>query len=127
MMARALEIATWSYLAAVLVRFYRRTRLREYVLRYHTYWLSGVIAYPPSLLLGGLLYVTRTAIPPDLYEAGVFLAGGIWLGLLLIGRALRRRRASQMREEASANIALWWRLQVVDRKDILLLQFPAST
>jgi hypothetical protein len=124
--ARAVEIATWSYLAAILIHFYRRTRLREYLLQYHTYWLSGLIAYPLMFLLGGGLMVVRRAIPSGLYEMALFLASGTWLALMLVGRALRRRRANQMREEADAGTALWWQLRAIRIKDIILLRFPSA-
>jgi hypothetical protein len=120
------EIATWSYLAVILVQFYRRTRLREYVLQYHAYWLSGVIAYPVSKLLGGGLLLIRSSILSGLYQTSAYAVGWTWLVLLLVGGALRRHRATQMQEESHANAALWQRLHSIDKKDILLLRFPTA-
>ncbi len=121
---RAVEIATWSYLAAVLTQFYRRTRLREYLLQYHTYWLSGVLAYPVGFLLAGGLLLIRSAIPPSVYELFLFVASGTWFVLVLVGTVLRRQRAILMQGEADANTALWQSLRRIDKKDIALLRFP---
>src|SRR5574337_454887 len=83
---RAVEIATWVYLAGILCQFYRYTRLREYILQVHTYWLAGIVAYPISALLGGLVYLFRNVIHPSLYTFFFVVVSATWLVLLLAGR-----------------------------------------
>ena len=124
--ARAIEIIVWLYLSAILFQFYRRTQLREYVLHIHTFWLAGVIAFPFSYLFGGILFLFRNAMQPNLYTFFGFAISATWLILLLIGKALCKRRVKQMDTEIQSNTAIWKRLLGMDLKSIALLQFPIN-
>jgi hypothetical protein len=124
--SRAIEIIVWFYLSAILFLFYQRTQLREYILHTHTYWLAGVVAYPITYLLNGILLLFGNAIQTNLYTFFGFVIPATWLILLLVGKAFRQRRTKQLETETQNNLTIWKHLLDMELKSIALLQFPSN-
>lgn len=124
--SQLIGVVIWAYLSAIILQFYRRTRLREYILQIHTFWLAGIITYPIAYLFSYVLFLFHDALPTSLYTFLQFLAAASWLILLLVGKELCKRRIKQMEIETQSNSATWKRLLSLDLKNIVLLRFPAN-
>lgn len=122
--SKAVEIAAWLYLSAILIQFYRRTQLREYLLSTHTFWLAGVIAYPVSYIFSGIVQLFANTLPANVYNALLYSVGGLWLVLVLVGKELSRRRASELDAEIQNNPTIWKNLSDMSFRSILFFQFP---
>ena len=124
--SQLIGVVIWAYLSVIILQFYRRTQLREYILQIHTFWLAGIIAFPIIYLFNRVLFLFRGSMQTSLYTFLQFLADVTWLILLLIGKELCKRRAKQMDIETQGNSTTWKRLLNLDLKNIVLLRFPTN-
>ncbi|HIQ05648.1 MAG TPA: hypothetical protein EYH31_08120 [Anaerolineae bacterium] len=99
----------WVYLAALLLVFWRRTRLAAYLLKEHWLWLALLVGVPLDLLL--LSSLGHVWVPT-------------WLALVLMGSLLHRWRSRRAENELSTRASDWDRLVTLPLEEILLLRFP---
>jgi len=119
-----ITISVWFYLSAILFQFYRRTRLREYILTTHTFWLAGIIAYPLSAILNGILRLIQNLIQPNLLTTLFFLLAWLWFILSVIGKVISQMRGELFKSEVQANKATWKELLSMNYRKIAFLNFP---
>jgi cation transport ATPase len=117
----------WSYLAVMLLWFYLRTQLREYILYSHTFWLAGVIAFPLVYFFRLILRFSPIDHQSKLYTSLFFVAAVTWLVLGLIGKILSKNRSQRMITEIQRNAVIWKQLLSLNLMHILFLQFPKAS
>ena len=118
------EGLVWVYLTAILFVFYKRTRLQEYLLSAHSFWLAGLVSSPIAYILSKVFDIFRNdigTIPQTIIGISI---GCTWLVLALIGEVISRRRKKLFYEETLREANLWCELHAMTIVDIALLKFP---
>ena len=123
---QGLQIILWFYLFMIMLQFYRCTKLKEYMITFHPFWLSGVIAYPISFIIGNLILLVGSMLGTSLQILSAF-SGLLWTIVFIWLIRLKDRRAKNLKSEMEINMGFWRRLSALRLIDIMLLKFPTSS
>ena len=124
---QGLPIILWLYPFLILFQFYRYTKLKEYIIQFHTSWLSLCIAYPLGCLIAYLIIPVGDLLGASLkqydYLEVIFVLECILLVVSYISKGLRKKK---MEAEVLNNLDLWRQLSALRRRDIMLMRFSRA-